>query len=1837
MSFDYAGAIQEGYTDEDIANHLLKRHDFDVSGALQEGYSYRDIAQHLAAKDESDSGFFREALDVPVLAAQGATQLVRMGTQAFGADNPLAEGLMGVEDFLGSLISAGSRQQQEEIAQIFEEAEGQGVGEQVKAGLRALTVAPVDTIAQFGGTAVPFIAASVLTGGAATPALALGATTGAGLVKGTIFDAVEREYIAAGVDPEQAREIAEQAQAYTGDNVDQIALGGVLGAAAGRLGIEKGITNLITRKVGEEAALPVGIKTIVGGAVAESVPEAIQAGQEKFADNIARQREGFDVDLMEGVVGQSVFEGGAGLVLGGGVGVTTSRRNRLNNERQAEILRKKQEEEEALARQAEEAAEEAQQNEEAALQSALGEVLAPDLDTTDLPDDFSATLAEEAQQPARELDVRDIQSEANTIIRRTNPDEELTFVSEPTADGRGFQIIGSDQKAYGAPITEAETARQLAFRLNQTKKDQRAVRDANNSVNDSGLSKESPSTLRNFLSIGNRVLNPRFNEVTAAEINYAADANTDESILTDRRRRAIEKLPLDQAEYYLTKSAPANRAKSNAEKMRLLTPTQRENIKRRDKGLPEKSTFTMAEARRILGKDFGNLANPQPDIAPDVEYLASISSTSIPISRREQGSPKKAKTLLKQGVYKFAEGAPKQVSLEKLNELLEQKNIISSIRSKELQPLIKAFTGAGSYRTMTGGDRRVLYQKINQFSDFTEPTKLPLYRGTGSLQTEADVQQDAEPLALPSPETQVEEVVDTVDTVSGTDIQPAPIAADTSRISFPEDTTAIVQTPSGTTTIETDSAEATAAAARRIAGEESVEPEPPRPGSAVAADESKVRPTTPELTPSQAGRDIADAQVAALKYLTENGMSKGNAEVVANQAGGAAGSVAVNETEQTPTQSGGWDKAKGRFDRLIFNIQDKFLDLKRVEQGIAESVGIDSLPTLESAYDGIESITGKVGNEFRKLQDKVIRPLLEKLNARGITRQELNDFLILRHAIERNAFVRKRNEANKGKDAYNPDLKDGGTGTLNGNRLTDAYVKDVMQKEFGLQWDNTAGDWVGGNALARDMLDVAADFDAINQASLEDELKYGLISQKEFDELTDKFKYYVPMRGRAENPETPLSLKEEVDQNIGRRTSVNNLSTKGKEGQRIRGRTGTQAFDPLANAYAARQSTIVRGIKNQQFGQRLFNLIKNNPNPDYWEILEVGESIPDGQTAIGYKQDGVQRNMIIYDTRLRDALLGMDAQSGNAILQVFRGLNRFLSAVNTSYNPEFVISNFTRDLQTALANIIGEESMKGGKAVDIKGLKKAIIKDTLPSVGQVLNGLRDNGKLDKETQEAWDTYLESGAKTDFFYARSPAETAKDIAAMDEMVTGTFTGSAKQSFDAFTGLVGDLNGAVENGVRFAVFKQARKSLMDANVPVEEANARAATLAKNLTVNFNRKGNMGEGLNAAYLFFNASVQGTANFARGLSSPKKLGMVTSMTGIGALITYLNEMYSEEEDESGRSYYDNIPDYEKERNIILMKDVFEPVAEFLGLPFDKTAERYYKIPLPYGYNVFHLLGVNLAEMDLGQKSQQQAVADLTSAAIGSFSPLGFANSDDATLMLYKGAMPQAGKPFLETFVNENYFGSPIYREDFPGATPTPDSSRAMLGTPQWVKNAATFLNEFSGGNPQQSGGIDVSPDVANHLLNSFTGGTGVFLNRLSEYQRKLRNGEKIELREIPFVRRIKGEADLRESQSDYYDRRDDIRQAVARVDALRGPERVKFRTDNIDILRMNSQMKSTDRRIRSLNTRLTDVREKLLEATDISLRLRLQDTEEKLQEQKDQAIARFNRRFDQTVGRTE
>ena len=101
------------------------------------------------------------------------------------------------------------------------------------------------------------------------------------------------------------------------------------------------------------------------------------------------------------------------------------------------------------------------------------------------------------------------------------------------------------------------------------------------------------------------------------------------------------------------------------------------------------------------------------------------------------------------------------------------------------------------------------------------------------------------------------------------------------------------------------------------------------------------------------------------------------------------------------------------------------------------------------------------------------------------------------------------------------------------------------------------------------------------------------------------------------------------------------------------------------------------------------------------------------------KLDGQQVYVELADKRLRDAILGMDSGTADNLIQKFGVVNRFLSMMNTSLNPEFVIGNFSRDVQTAIFNILGEQDMSQGKAKDQKLVAK-VIKDVIPFDGRFL-------------------------------------------------------------------------------------------------------------------------------------------------------------------------------------------------------------------------------------------------------------------------------------------------------------------------------------------------------------------------------------------------------------------------------------------------------------------------------------------------------------------------------------
>ena len=325
----------EGATPEQVKAVILQAHP-EAATPKQE--------ENLLEQVPLVGGTLAGIADIPLSAAQGLAGTGKTLTDLFGADNAVSGFLGDVTRLAGELKSSGAREDAATAATIQKEAEDKGIWEQVKAAAKSFALSPIETTASVVGSAVPF-AAAAMTGGGLPAAAALGAASGVGMIKGDIYDAVLEEFTKAGVPPEKAAAAAEKAQEYGGENTDMMVLGGALGALAAATGLAPSIANRLginaatkatikaaARETAEKAALaglpagataqvtgkaaPGAIRSALTGAVTEAVPEGAQAGQERYAQNLALQREGFDVDPMKGVAGQAAFEAIASLIPG---------------------------------------------------------------------------------------------------------------------------------------------------------------------------------------------------------------------------------------------------------------------------------------------------------------------------------------------------------------------------------------------------------------------------------------------------------------------------------------------------------------------------------------------------------------------------------------------------------------------------------------------------------------------------------------------------------------------------------------------------------------------------------------------------------------------------------------------------------------------------------------------------------------------------------------------------------------------------------------------------------------------------------------------------------------------------------------------------------------------------------------------------------------------------------------------------------------------------------------------------------------------------------------------------------------------------------------------------------------------------------------------------------------------------------------------------------------------------------------------------------------------------------------------------------------------------------
>lgn len=792
-------------------------------------------------------------------------------------------------------------------------------------------------------------------------------------------------------------------------------------------------------------------------------------------------------------------------------------------------------------------------------------------------------------------------------------------------------------------------------------------------------------------------------------------------------------------------------------------------------------------------------------------------------------------------------------------------------------------------------------------------------------------------------------------------------------------------------------------------------------------------------------------------------------------------------------------KMADAMDRWRTAVQDRYLPLLRTQQRIEMQLG-RPLTEAENPYLGEELLTGRVGAKLENLAENMVEPLFDTMQREGVSIEELESYLYARHAPERNARIAK----------INPEFKNGG-----GSGMSDIEAAAIINRI------EKAGKT---DALKR----VAALVDGIRDYALQERIDGGLMSADEAKAWRETYENYVPLRGKGD-----AGTEGEADGiRINRSSGIN---VKGKESRAAFGRR-SRADDILAYTLLQAEEAIVRAETNR-VAKRVVDLARAAPDAKFWTVDKVTRKPVMNQTTgivryedqtriqpedapftVSAKFDGEEHRVTMNRDnasarRLADSLRNLTQQQLDWVTQHLGKVNRFLSAVNTSWNPEFVVTNAFRDLQAAAVNMAG---------IDVDGLVRKTLKDYPAALAGSMRGAfrvdkGEWGKWYREfTNEGGRVYFNNVEDLAGLKGRIEKEFARAAARQSGPKMDMLT--AQRGFNAVRDFVEAANSGVENAVRLAAYKNAREA--------GATKAQAASIAKNLTVNFNRRGQMGPAINAAYLFFNASMQGTARILSAMKSPRVRKILAGVV-VGGFLTELLNAFMSGTDDDGESYYDKISDFDKSRNIILM--------------IPGTAGEHIKIPMPYGYNVFANAGRTLAEVyRRGGDRWQESASNFVSSVADAFNPIGGTDS------ILKAIAPTIIDPIVDLEQNSDYSGRPIMPEQNPFEPPAPDAQRYFGSVgPHW-RAITDWLTKATGGSDVEPGAIDISPETLEHLSGVVFGAAGSFLDRNVGLVGKLATGDEVEANDFPLVRKVYGEKPGWYDKSAFFDRVNQVEQAT-------------------------------------------------------------------------------------------
>ena len=858
--------------------------------------------------------------------------------------------------------------------------------------------------------------------------------------------------------------------------------------------------------------------------------------------------------------------------------------------------------------------------------------------------------------------------------------------------------------------------------------------------------------------------------------------------------------------------------------------------------------------------------------------------------------------------------------------------------------------------------------------------------------------------------------------------------------------------------------------------------------------------------------------------------------------------------------------------------QDRDLPLRKFEEELVTIGGRQT--NLTKPYRDMTLSFGRMETLYREFTGELMTPVIKsisKIIKGGMKAENVLPYVIAKHGLERNEYMRKQEL-----DTWLA-------------KNVDATAKQIEKKK-----DEFAGkDYSGVSAfdpkmnpdeLARIIID---EFEQQVNTKLLDNLWKNVnkatsyivdtweagktITEEQAQELRERYKYFVPLRGWRQGAAKDLMYKK------GEGFSASYKTAHGRK---------SLADNPLAYISQTAFKAIGEQVDNE-VKLSMYRLLFLNYNDDTREMYSIKKmyylkvDLPDGTVEWEptmekpSEEEFESGNAKVIISRQHEKLrtpkhakeheVIVRASNGDVVMvfndkylpvaqvmnkqnsmyyKIFGGIgdadfynkplgntigvfNNTLKQMYTSLNVVFPFSNFMRDVPESMITVFLKSDVKQATGV-AKNMGKAF--------KEIISYM--NGNKPKQLME----FMHVGGQTGFTHLKTPEQLEKEFNNQLALLTksGILPGTRK-AWNKVIRSIEAWNKLFEDAVRYSVYM----SSIEAGRTKEDA----AYDAKEASVNFNRKGKSSKAFDSLYAFWNVAFQAVQkNFKLAQDHPKKFtGVATTMVMLGFLEALLNDLAPGDEDDD---YY-NINDYVRQNYAVIPNIVNLIQGKAKG-------NKYIRLPLPQFWRGFHSAGVILYDVMTGKQNVSDAVSEGTTNFIAGLSPIDVAGFWIDGEFSFSPLVPTTVKPVYEIVVtNRNFMGARISKEPF-----TKELEKTLAESGLHKKNANVaikFLTDMAysvaGGDPETdkrlkyyldddgkirkvNSFLDVNPSEIEHLITGYTGGTGRFVTDLVTTAGQLVTDEEVDFKNVPFINSFikktpeKKWTILRE----YYDLKDEI-----------------------------------------------------------------------------------------------